>query len=353
MSGSLVQIEEKHMESPCRMKDQEESPYTIAQFEDKPLRTPFDSDDQASIPDFVASFIENNAEADPTSEENAYKIKRHSVEKHSTAANDPTLIRQTTLLSNIPTSQPEPNAQPKEKKRKSVSFSEDQRTKMEPSTAERPSTAPTENHQILANEITRLETTSSYLPDLAAGTGKAQPRIEEKDQKAPGQWEEISYSPLLSSKYLNSWVEVDGKLVPSTNGKPLQPIETSESVGPSLKTLNPGATLSSPGNLENDNDVQALEKVTHDQSLRPAKPSNCSATHTVSKTEAKDIQNGSKVQPQVPTKTLSGSQLISQLETILRETGNIKVVKPTKFRDAVGRKFSFPWELASTWAVSR
>jgi len=52
-------------------------------------------------------------------------------------------------------------------------------------------------------------------------------------------------------------------------------------------------------------------------------------------------------------KKVNAAKLLSQLEHFLEENGSFKPdKKPIKFKDAVGRKFSFPFELAATWAVS-
>lgn len=50
----------------------------------------------------------------------------------------------------------------------------------------------------------------------------------------------------------------------------------------------------------------------------------------------------------------NGVQLLSQLEHFLSQTGNLKkkqTKEPLKFKDAVGRKFSFPYDICATWPV--
>lgn len=52
-------------------------------------------------------------------------------------------------------------------------------------------------------------------------------------------------------------------------------------------------------------------------------------------------------------KEVHDSDLISDLEKVLqRHAISNKTYKPIRFRDAVGRKFSFPFHVAQTWAVS-
>lgn len=51
----------------------------------------------------------------------------------------------------------------------------------------------------------------------------------------------------------------------------------------------------------------------------------------------------------------NGAKILSQLEQFLSQPGildNESKKKPIRFKDAVGRKFSFPFHLCATWAVS-
>ncbi len=94
-----------------------------------------------------------------------------------------------------------------------------------------------------------------------------------------------------------------------------------------------------------------LDNILSNQS-RPLPEPTTHSPRQSSKKEDKNTSTSLDFRSPGPATALTRSQLTSQLETILKETGNIKVVKPIKFRDAVGRKFSFPWDLACTWAVS-
>jgi len=44
--------------------------------------------------------------------------------------------------------------------------------------------------------------------------------------------------------------------------------------------------------------------------------------------------------------------MISQLEKFLRQNSKVEHLEPLKFKDAVKRKFTFPFHLCSTWTVS-
>jgi hypothetical protein len=46
-----------------------------------------------------------------------------------------------------------------------------------------------------------------------------------------------------------------------------------------------------------------------------------------------------------------GFKLVSQLENFLRQNG-AEFAEPLKFKDAVGRKFSFPFDSCATWKVN-
>ena len=201
--------------------------------------------------------------------------------------------------------------------------------------------------------VEEATTPQASLTNLPASSGEVQPskppERTKKDLKSVGQWEEVSVSPL--SNYVKSWITVDGELVLSKNGQPLQQTEGPEAVDHSLKeseSLGNAVKVTGPEKIDG---TKYSDTIVSDQSHPLPEPTTHSPRQS-SKKEDKNPSTGSYFPSQGPTTALTGSQLISQLETLLKETGNIKVVKPIKFRDAVGRKFSFPWELACTWAVS-
>lgn len=59
----------------------------------------------------------------------------------------------------------------------------------------------------------------------------------------------------------------------------------------------------------------------------------------------------SQPSPQHQGNIAAGFSLVSQLEEFLRLNSAAEVLEPIKFKDAVGRKFTFPWNQCSTWIV--
>jgi hypothetical protein len=101
--------------------------------------------------------------------------------------------------------------------------------------------------------------------------------------------------------------------------------------------------------------VRFLDNVTGDQSFPLPGPDREFATAS-SEIDPNISQNKPNIQansPMIGIKMVNAARLLSQLEHFLEENGSFKPdKKPIKFTDAVGRKFSFPFELAATWAVS-
>jgi hypothetical protein len=102
--------------------------------------------------------------------------------------------------------------------------------------------------------------------------------------------------------------------------------------------------------------VGSLDNVTGDQSFPLPEPNWVFATPP-SEIDSNTSQNNPNFKANGPTtgmKKINGARLLSQLELFLKENGSLRSdqKKPIKFKDAVGRKFSFPFELAATWAVS-
>lgn len=209
------------------------------------------------------------------------------------------------------------------------------------------------NTSCLPSIVEEATTPQASPTNLPASSGEAQPsKLAErtkKDLKSVGQWERVSVSP--SSNYVKSCITVDGELVLSKNGQPLQQTERPEAVDHSLKeseSLGNAVKVTGPEKIDG---TKYSDTIVSDQSHPLPDPTTHSPRQS-SKKEDKNPSTSSDFRSQGPTTALTGSQLISQLETILKETGNSKVLKPIKFRDTVGRKFLFPWELACTWAVS-
>jgi hypothetical protein len=100
--------------------------------------------------------------------------------------------------------------------------------------------------------------------------------------------------------------------------------------------------------------VRFLDNVTGDQSFHLPEPNREFATAS-SEIDSNISQNYPNIQgngPMIGIKKVHGAKLLAQLEDFLKENGSLKSdKKPIKFKDAVGRKFSFPFELAATWAV--
>jgi hypothetical protein len=101
--------------------------------------------------------------------------------------------------------------------------------------------------------------------------------------------------------------------------------------------------------------VRSLANITGDQSFPLPEPDREFATAS-SELDSNTSQNNPNVQANGPTteiKKVNGAKLLSQLEHFLKESGSLRSdKKPIKFKDALGRKFSFPFELIATWAVS-
>jgi hypothetical protein len=101
--------------------------------------------------------------------------------------------------------------------------------------------------------------------------------------------------------------------------------------------------------------VRFLDNVTGDQSFPLPEPNREFATAS-SEIDSNISQNNPNIQAIGPTtgiKKVNGVKLLSQLEHFLKENGSLRSDKmPIKFKDAVGRKFSFPFELVATWSVS-
>lgn len=153
---------------------------------------------------------------------------------------------------------------------------------------------------------------------------------------------------------VKSYVEVKGEWLPSTRPTPFRNFEVSKPVETSLKdseVVRDSAKIAQPGLLD---DVKYSENVTSDQSFQLPEPSTNSPEQS-SRTEANASRSPPKFQANA-SKTainINGAKLLSELELFLKETGTIRTEKkPIKFKDAVGRKFSFPFELAETWGVS-
>jgi hypothetical protein len=102
--------------------------------------------------------------------------------------------------------------------------------------------------------------------------------------------------------------------------------------------------------------VRSLDNVMGDQCFPLPEPNWKFATPS-SEIDSNTSQNNPNFHASGPTtgiKKVNGARLLSQLELFLKENGSLRSdqKKPIKFKDAVGRKFSFPFELAATWAVS-
>ncbi len=298
--------------------------------------------DHGKLPYSVAHFEEMNLESTSNSENDSTKMESPRTEIPLHATHETTLTTPNSIPSNVPTSYMRLDTKSMGRNPESDLPSVDNVIKTKRlNTSCLPS---------IVEEATTPQASSTNLP---ASSGKAQPsKLAErakKDLKSVGQWEKVSISPL--SNHVKSWITVDGELVLSKNGQPLQQPEEPEAVDHSLKeseSLGSAVGVTGPEKIDGTN---FSDNIVSDQSRPLPEPTAHSPRHS-SKKEDKNSLTSSDFRSQGPTTALTGSELISQLETILKETGKIKVVKPIKFKDAVGRKFSFPWELACTWAVS-
>ena len=144
---------------------------------------------------------------------------------------------------------------------------------------------------------------------------------------------------------IRSYAKVDGKWVVPKEGRNNTP-----SGGQT-----PTSNSTEASRSETRTGVQVLDNVTGDQSFPLPEPDREFATAS-SEIDSNISQNKPNIQangPMIGIKMVNAAKLLSQLEHFLEENGSFKPdKKPIKFKDAVGRGFSFPFELAATWAVS-
>jgi len=141
------------------------------------------------------------------------------------------------------------------------------------------------------------------------------------------------------------YAKVDGKWVIPNEGRNNTPSGGSK----------PYRNSTEASRSETRTGVRFLDNVTGDQSFPLPEPNREFATAS-SEIDSKISQNKPNIQangPMIGIKKVNAAMLLSQLEHFLEENGSFKPdKKPIKFKDAVGKKFSFPFELAGTWAVS-
>jgi hypothetical protein len=119
---------------------------------------------------------------------------------------------------------------------------------------------------------------------------------------------------------------------------------------------NPARNSAEASRSETRTGVSSLANVTGDQSFPLPEPNREFATASP-EIDSNTSQNNPNFQANGPTTGLqkvNGARLLSQLEHFLKENGSLRADqrRPIKFKDAVGRKFSFPFELVATWSVS-
>ena len=178
---------------------------------------------------------------------------------------------------------------------------------------------------------------------------QAQKQLGVPDPKA--NWSTISLSKI--SQNVKSYVEVEGDWVPSGGKTPFRDFESSQSLESSVKDSQTVGDSAKSAHPRLRNGVKPLRNVTNSTSFQCPKSGRHPAEH--SRTEG----NASRETPNFPAEApqtainIDGAKLLAELELFLAETGTIRAEKkPIKFKDAIGRKFLFPFELAATWAVS-
>ena len=141
----------------------------------------------------------------------------------------------------------------------------------------------------IVEEATTPQASPTNLP---ASSGEAQPsKLAErtkKDLKSVGQWERVSVSP--SSNYVKSWITVDGELVLSKNGQPLQQTERPEAVDHSLKeseSLGNAVKVTGPEKIDG---TKYSDTIVSDQSHPLPDPT----THSPRQSSKKEDKNPSR-----------------------------------------------------------
>lgn len=100
-------------------------------------------------------------------------------------------------------------------------------------------------------------------------------------------------------------------------------------------------------NLNRDETAQALESMgNHDKVHAAQRPKSA---NSISSPYDNDIYT--KVQRPRADMTLLSPSTVRELRSLLASTENTGTPEPIKFKDAVGRKFSFPFTGCRTWAV--
>jgi hypothetical protein len=144
---------------------------------------------------------------------------------------------------------------------------------------------------------------------------------------------------------IRSYAKVDGKWVIPNEGRNNTPSGGQK----------PARNSTEASRSETRTGVRFIDDDTAYRPLHVSKPNRELATAS-SEIDSNISQNKPNIQangPMIGIKKVNGVKLLSQLEHFLKENGSLKSdKKPIKFKDAVGRKFSFPFELAATWAVS-
>jgi hypothetical protein len=135
-----------------------------------------------------------------------------------------------------------------------------------------------------------------------------------------------------------------------------QPQVPSCSITPTLSNVHPEENLISANSMEENRNLVDAESTVSATSSRCAIATSLESQHNrlVSKLE-EVIQALEKDD----NESSPEDKLISRLENVFRHNGHASVShgkrdnrKPIKFKDAVGRRFSFPYHRCETWAVS-
>ena len=186
---------------------------------------------------------------------------------------------------------------------------------------------PTEDPEPVEHFLKEPELVGGVLQDAEPVGHVAEGSQHPSTNNVPSGSDETTQSEISTTlhKIPSSYVAVNGKW----------DLPSKEPIGSSIESLR----------AETPSQVKSSENITIDQSFPPPKPSITSANASPEEA-SKTSQKIHNIQPQDHKIgiNVNGAKLLSQLEVFLRETGTLrKEQKPIKFKDAVGRKFSFPF----------